>query len=42
MTYGNETWPMRAEDMRCLESREDDDQVDVWNDFEGPKNKGGA
>ena len=39
MTYGSETWPMRVEDMRRLESREDGDQMDVWNDFEEWKNK---
>ena len=41
MTYGSETWPMRVEDICVVyrESREDDDQMDVWSDFEERKNK---
>ena len=35
MVYGSETWPMRAEELRRLESRENDDKMHVRSNVEG-------
>ena len=35
LTYGTETWAMKAENMHSLESRVHDDEMDVWCVLEG-------
>ena len=35
LTYGTETWAMKAENLHSLESRAYDGEMDVWNVVEG-------